>query len=129
MQSQSPYSETNEERLEAEAITYKAPKTEKQITHPKTDDERIAEAWFEKLKKPNPLVRRMIEVILSEKPEMQKVQIMNSIQARMRETKNRSELDAAKWIIDSLGIRISDELLIAYKHRKDQTSYEEARST
>jgi len=110
-------SQTNEEKLDA-------PKTEKQITHPKTDDERIAEGWFENLKR-TPVVRRMIEFVLSERPEMQKVQIMNSIRDHIRKTGCRSELDAAKWIVDNVGIEMPLELLRAYKHRKDQTSYEQ----
>jgi hypothetical protein len=67
-------SEKYEERIVEKAAHHNVHMTEIQINLPKTEEERVAEAWFEGLKG---TIRMIVEYIVSEKPEMSKIQIMH----------------------------------------------------
>jgi hypothetical protein len=115
-------SETKKEQLAAEVAADEEFVLEKQITVPATEeDERFAKYWFDELK---PLIRKMVEFLQTEKPELSKGQIMNTIKDRMFTRQIRSELDAIKGVIDDFGLFLPNPLLKEYRHRKQQTAYE-----
>jgi hypothetical protein len=81
----------------------------------------VAEKWFENRKGPT---KKMIEHVLSSKPEFSMEQLKSLVDSRRIKNHSRSVLDAIHWVADDLGVSLSNYLILAYHKRKREEAYE-----
>jgi hypothetical protein len=113
---------TNEGQTVVEKPVHRAVLTEARSTVSKRSEKQIvAEKWFGNK---TGLTKKMIEHVLSEKPEFSMEQLKSLVDIRRSKDNNRSDLDAIHRVADELGVSLSDNLILAYDKRKKQQVYE-----
>jgi hypothetical protein len=112
------YSKEDEEKIVRDATPYKELIAERQSTLPKSNVEVEGDLWFQDLPRRGKL---MVEHILSEKPEMSKLQLMEMVQPRV---KARRVLDAILGVGKDLAVRFTPEIYHEYLESTRQRDYE-----
>jgi hypothetical protein len=115
---------TNEGQTGTEKPVHREVLTAGRSSGPKRSEKQIiAENWFGNKKG---LTKKMIDFVLSKKPEISMEQLKSLVESSMNKAHSRSALDGIHMVADDLGVSLSDDLILDYDKRKRAQEYEKS---